>query len=170
VPSTRQNIGTRQTLICRVSGPRQTRALGKYCQRHNGPNAINFAECQALGTRQIIKFAECHGLTLGNFFFDFGHQFFLVALQQYQEPHIQILHILTDFFYISLVYSILLIFFGKYEFEPQVHWILDLNDSKNDIHVCECKFRTNPGTDLKFLSTCSRGNATKLRASCFLIP
>ena len=68
VPSTRQNIGTRQTLICRVSGPRQTRALGKYCQRHNGPNAINFAECQALGTRQIIKFVECHGLALGKFF------------------------------------------------------------------------------------------------------
>ena len=116
MPSTRQNIGTRQTLICRVSGPRQTRALGKYCQRHNGPNAVNFAECQALGTRQ--------------FFFYFGHQFFLVALQQYQEPHIQILHILTIFFYISLVYSILLIFFGKYEFELQVHRILDLNDSK----------------------------------------
>jgi len=112
-----------------------------------------------IGTRQTIYL-----------FFDFGHQFFLVALQQYQEPHIQIWHILTDFFYISLVYSILLIFFGKYEFELQVHRILDLNDSKNDIHVCECKFRPNPGTDLKFLSTCSRGNATKLRASCFLIP
>ena len=110
MPSTRQNIGTRQTLICRVSGPRQTRALGKYCQRHNGPNAVNFAECQALGTRQIIKFGECHGLALGNFFLILATNFFSVALQQYQEPHIQILHILTDFFYISLVYSILLIF------------------------------------------------------------
>ena len=39
----------------------------------------NFAECQVLGTRQIIKFAECHGLigTRQIFFFDFGHQFFL---------------------------------------------------------------------------------------------
>ena len=78
-------LGTRQIGLCRVSGIRQNKALGKakLCPVPDTrqswalgkeapgitvPDAGLFAECLLFGTRQNIGFAECLGLALGKIF------------------------------------------------------------------------------------------------------
>ena len=78
-------LGTRQIGLCRVSGTRQNKtlgkaklcpvpdtrqswALGKEAPGITVPNADLFAECLLFGTRQNIGFAECLGLALGKIF------------------------------------------------------------------------------------------------------
>ena len=78
-------LGTRQIGLCRVSGTRQNKALGK-AKRCPVPDTRQswalgkeapgitvpdtglFAECLLFGTRQNIGFAECLGLALGKIF------------------------------------------------------------------------------------------------------
>ena len=117
----------------------------------------------ALGKRPICRVPA---LALGK---NIGHQFCCEAFLQYHDQHVQIWHIFSTFCYIFSLYFDLLNFSGKCRFELRVHRIFDLNDSKSDILVFECKVRPNPWTDPKFRSTCARGNATIFRAGGFLI-
>jgi hypothetical protein len=49
--------------------------------------------------------------------------------------------------YILCIFFIFFIFFARRTFEPQVHEIMNLNDSKNDIHASEGISTPYPGTD-----------------------
>jgi len=171
VPDSRQTQALGKEVLCRVPGSRQTWALGKDYQGQTTSMAVTFAECLPLGTRQRaatwpaqgppgrLAFAECHVVGTRqrtslpsaspstwqkNYFFYFGRQFCCEAFLQYHDQHVQIWHIFSTFYYIFLLYFDLLNFSGKCRFELRVHRIFDLNDSKNDILVFECKVRPNP--------------------------
>jgi hypothetical protein len=54
-------------------------------------------------------------------------------------------------------------FFTRRTFELQVHEIINLSDSKNDIHASEGILTPYPGTDTKTPPSRARDMATKLR-------
>ena len=152
---------------CLPLGTRQ-RAATWPAQGHQAGSPLPSATWSALGKGPLCRVPA---LALGKkiYFFYFGRQFCCEAFLQYHDQHVQIWHIFSTFCYIFSLYFDLLNFFGKCRFELRVHRIFDLNDSKNDILVFECKVRPNPWTDPKFRSTCARGNATIFRAGGFLI-
>ena len=76
--------------VCRVSGTRQTRILGK----------VVICRVSFFDTRQTI------------FFFTFDLQTFSAVLIQYLVLHVPMWHISRTFFYISLIYIISLNFLG----------------------------------------------------------
>ena len=118
----------------------------------------------------FLVFPECPVLALGKgalprvpgkalgeeifLFLFFLPHFFCEAFPHYLKLHVQIWDKFDFFCYISLVFFVSLNFFAYFEFELQVHEIMEFGDSKNYINDIWCMLRPYPGTRMKCRASC----------------
>ena len=88
------------------------------------------------------------------FFLFFFASFFCEAFPHYLKLPVQIWDNFDFFCYISLVFFVSLNFFAYFEFELQVHEIMEFGDSKNYINDIWCMLRPYPGTRMKCRASC----------------
>ena len=87
-------------------------------------------------------------------FFVFFCLIFCEAFPHYLKLPVQIWDNFDFFCYISLVFFVSLNFFAYFEFELQVHEIMEFGDSKNYINDIWCMLRPYPGTRMKCRASC----------------
>ena len=120
------------------------------------------------GTRERVSSSSAREGTRGRIFvfFCFFASFFLWGLSTLFKTLCSNLGQFWLFFYISLVFFISLNFFAYFEFELQVHEIMEFGDSKNYINDIWCMLMPYPGTRMKCRPSCWRNMTNNLWEKC----
>ena len=108
------------------------------------------------GTRERDSSPSAREGTRGRIFvfFVFLPHFFCEAFPHCLKLHVHIWDNFDLFCYISLVFFVSLNFFVYFEFELQVHEIMEFGDSKNYINDIWCMLMPYPGTRMKCRPSC----------------
>ena len=108
------------------------------------------------GTRERASSPSAREGTRGRIFifFVFLPHFFCEAFPHCLKLHVHIWDNFDLFCYISLVFFVSLNFFAYFEFELQVHEIMEFGDSKNYINDIWCMLRPYPGSRMKCRASC----------------
>ena len=126
-----------------------------------------FPECQNRALGEEAAFPECQGRRSWKNFCFFFLPHFLWGLPTLFKTPCSNLGQFWLFLLYFVSFFVSLNFFAYFEFELQVHEIIEFGDSKNYINNIWCMLRPYPGTRMKCRASCWRNMTNNLREKCF---